>query len=62
MDPFEFVGLPSRAIFGAGKIATLKEEIEALGAKRALFCGALYSRYLRIRFLTLITLKHIIIA
>ena len=38
MDPFEFVGLPSRAIFGAGKIATLKEEIEALGAKRALFC------------------------
>lgn len=38
MDPFEFVGLPSRAIFGAGKIATLKEEIDALGARRALFC------------------------
>jgi maleylacetate reductase len=38
MNPFEFVGLPSRAIFGAGKIATLKDEIEALGAQRALFC------------------------
>jgi maleylacetate reductase len=38
MEPFEFVGLPSRAIFGAGKIATLKDEIEALGASRALFC------------------------
>ena len=38
MNPFEFVGLPSRAIFGAGKIATLKDEIDALGAQRALFC------------------------
>jgi maleylacetate reductase len=38
MDTFEFVGLPSRAIFGAGKIAILKDEIEALGAQRALFC------------------------
>ena len=38
MEPFEFVGLPSRAIFGAGKIVTLKDEIEALGASRALFC------------------------
>lgn len=38
MEPFDFVGLPSRAIFGAGKIATLKDEIEALGAGRALFC------------------------
>jgi len=38
MKPFDFVGLPSRAIFGAGKIATLKDEIEALGARRALFC------------------------
>ena len=38
MEPFEFVGLPSRVIFGPGKIAVLAEEIEALGAKRALFC------------------------
>ena len=38
MEPFEFVGLPSRAIFGAGKIATLKDEIEALRASRAMFC------------------------
>ena len=38
MEPFEFVGLPSRAIFGAGKIETLKDEIEALGASRALIC------------------------
>ena len=38
MKPFDFVGLPSRAIFGAGTIATLKDEIEALGARRALFC------------------------
>lgn len=38
MEPFEFVGLPSRAIFGAGKIATLKDEIEAVGASRALLC------------------------
>ncbi len=38
MKPFDVVGLPSRAIFGAGKIATLKDEIEALGASRALFC------------------------
>ena len=38
MESFEFVGLPSRAIFGAGKIAVLKAEVEALGAGRALFC------------------------
>jgi alcohol dehydrogenase class IV len=38
MQPFDFVGLPSRAIFGPGKITVLGEEIEALGAKRALFC------------------------
>ena len=38
MEPFDFVGLPSRAVFGAGKIAALKDEIEVLGAQRALFC------------------------
>ena len=37
MEPFEFVGLPSRVIFGTGKITALTEEIVALGAKRALF-------------------------
>lgn len=38
MEPFNFVGLPSRVIFGPGKVATLAKEIAALGAKRALFC------------------------
>ena len=38
MEPCDFGGLPSRAIFGAGKIATLKDEIEAVGARRALLC------------------------
>lgn len=37
MEPFEFIGLPSRALFGAGKIAALGDEITALGAARALF-------------------------
>lgn len=38
MEPFEFPGLPSRAVFGAGKIATLEDELGALGTGRALLC------------------------
>lgn len=37
MNAFEFVGLPTRAVFGAGEIATLGDEIASLDASRALF-------------------------
>ncbi len=36
MDEFFFNGLPSRVVFGAGSLARLGDEIERLGAKRAL--------------------------
>lgn len=36
MKAFVFGGLPSRVVFGAGTLARLKGELEALGAKRVL--------------------------
>ena len=36
MNPFVYVGQPSRVIFGAGSLSHLGREIELLGAKRAL--------------------------
>jgi len=38
MQPFTYNGQPSRALFGAGAIAKLREEIDALGCSRVLFC------------------------
>lgn len=38
MQPFTYEGQPSRALFGAGAAARLKDEIAALGCSRALFC------------------------
>ncbi len=36
MNPFEYTGLPMRVVFGAGSIARLGDEMEKLGARRAL--------------------------
>lgn len=36
MDPFIYTGLPMRVVFGEGSIARLPEEVEKLGARRAL--------------------------
>lgn len=36
MNPFIYQGLPVRVVFGAGKLQSLGEEIERLGARRAL--------------------------
>jgi len=36
MKPFTYVGLPIRVVFGAGAVAQLPAEVDALGAKRAL--------------------------
>ena len=36
MKSFTYVSLPSRVIFGAGSVARLPQEVEKLGAKRAL--------------------------
>jgi alcohol dehydrogenase class IV len=36
MQPFEYNALPSRVIFGRGTVARIKDEVEALGASRAL--------------------------
>lgn len=36
MQSFIYQGMPSRVVFGAGSLASLGEEIERLGAKRAL--------------------------
>jgi maleylacetate reductase len=36
MRPFTYVGLPMRVVFGAGAVARLPAEVDALGAKRAL--------------------------
>lgn len=36
MNPFVYNGLPGRVVFGAGALAQLPEELERLGAKRAL--------------------------
>ena len=38
MQEFTYSSEPSRIVFGAGKVAALKEEIEALGATNVLFC------------------------
>ncbi|MGA7984407.1 MAG: maleylacetate reductase, partial [Burkholderiales bacterium] len=36
MNPFVYNALPGRVVFGAGALAKLPEELERLGAKRAL--------------------------
>lgn len=36
MKDFIYTGLPMRVVFGAGSIARLAEEIDRLGARRAL--------------------------
>lgn len=38
MQPFVYVGQPCRVVLGAGVVARLKDEIAALGCRRALFC------------------------
>jgi alcohol dehydrogenase class IV len=38
MLDFNYVGLPCRVVFGAGKLATLKEEVMALGCTRVMVC------------------------
>ncbi len=38
MKPFVYSALPWRVVFGAGRVSELGEELEALGAERALFC------------------------
>ena len=38
MQPFTYVALPFRVVFGAGRVASLGDELDALGAERALFC------------------------
>ncbi|MDH3319889.1 MAG: maleylacetate reductase [Betaproteobacteria bacterium] len=36
MKPFTYISQPSRVVFGAGSVARLPQEVEKLGAKRAL--------------------------
>ena len=36
MKPFVYNALPGRVVFGAGALARLPEELERLGARRAL--------------------------
>jgi maleylacetate reductase len=36
MDDFIYTALPSRVVFGAGKLASIREEVEAIGSSRAL--------------------------
>lgn len=36
MKPFTYVSLPSRVVFGAGSVARLAQEVDKLGARRAL--------------------------
>ncbi len=36
MQPFVYVGAPARVVFGSGTLAQVGEEIDRLGAKRAL--------------------------
>ena len=38
MKPFVHTALPFRVVFGAGRVASLGDELEALDARRALFC------------------------
>ncbi len=38
MRDFVYTSMPSRVVFGCGKVAALAGEIEALGAKRVLLC------------------------
>lgn len=38
MQPFTHVGMPGRVLHGAGSVARLAEEIEALDARRVMFC------------------------
>jgi maleylacetate reductase len=36
MNDFIYTALPARVVFGAGKLATIREEVEAIGSTRAL--------------------------
>jgi maleylacetate reductase len=36
MNDFIYTALPARVVFGAGKLATIREEVEAIGSSRAL--------------------------
>lgn len=38
MQPFTHVGMPCRVVHGAGRVAALAAEIEALDARRVMFC------------------------
>ena len=38
MQIFSYVGYPCRIVFGPGKISSLSDEIDRLGAKRIMFC------------------------
>lgn len=38
MQAFTYVGKPCRIVFGAGKVASLADEVSQLGANRAIFC------------------------
>lgn len=38
MQPFIHAGMPGRVVLGAGRIAALADEIDALGARRVMFC------------------------
>lgn len=38
MLDFNYVGLPCRVVFGAGRLAALKEEVAALGCARVMVC------------------------
>ena len=38
MQSFTHVGMPGRVVHGAGRIAALTEEVEALDAQRVMFC------------------------
>lgn len=40
MQAFTYVALPFRVVFGAGRIASLGDELDVLGAERALFCAS----------------------
>ncbi len=40
VNPFVYTGLPARVVFGAGTLARLAEELDRLGAKRALLLSS----------------------
>ena len=46
MNPFIYQGLASRVVFGWGKLETLAEELDKLGARRALILTTPEQRHL----------------